>query len=124
MLSESDAELTPRSVKQEASPQPPLIRDTLAEVSSSLRRNYAWTTIEVNTHERALVINERTRFELEIGPLIDQVKALKMDLEIMQCDNRYHEDWNKKLVEKLREHGMAIPRPEYNPAHHWRGSWE
>lgn len=86
--------------------------------------HYNWTPMIVNAHERALVTNERTRFELEIGPLLDQLRGIRQEFEIMRCEKRYLEDLKDVLVKKLREHGIDIPRPKYHPAQYWRGGSE
>lgn len=96
----------------------------MAKIASPLRMHYNWSSMTVNAHERALVTNERTRFELEIGPLVDQLRGIRQEFGIMRCEKRYLEDWKDALVAKLREHGMDIPLPKYHPAQYYGGGSE
>lgn len=111
----SDSATVDATPVKKAPPTGPLT----AKISSPLRNQYTWSTMEVNAHERALVFNERTRFELEMTPLICRLSLLEQEFSSLKRENLYIEAWNRALVTKFREYDwtMPIPVPKYDPAH-------
>lgn len=110
-----DVALRPGPKHGPASPASPGLSPV--KISTPLRKHFTWSSMEVNGHERVLVTNERTRFELEMTPLICRLTTLEQEFAILQRENLYLEAYNGVLTAKLRENDMVIPRPKYNPAH-------